>query len=319
LMAFRLAYFHDPMSNPYYAKASDASWVRILNLVGGGWTYLGGWLGESRGWLVLPIVVLMAPFRRAAVSMQLAISICLGQMLFVLFVRGDWMGCYRFVSPVLPVLAVVVVGSLVEAGKRWVRLSSTIGLMVLTWFLGIGTVTQLSFFRSHPTTPTTVVAQIGRTFLDLGHRLGIERPTLAHHDAGGTTYDAGIDLVDLGGLGDRAVAKHMKDREFIRQYLFVDRRPTFIFGSTHVFAAGKTQFYRMPEFEAYVRLRFPKRPYMRANLCHVRRDAIHAIPGVRLAENGDEPAGASPASPAEPDQIEATDTAASTEVWIVDD
>jgi hypothetical protein len=324
LMAFRLAYFHDPLSNPYYAKASDASWVRVLNFVGGGWSYLGGWLAESRAWLVVPVLVLMAPLRRAALSLQLAIAICLGQMLFVLFVGGDWMGCYRFVSPALPALAVVVVGSLAEAGKRWSRLSSTIGLVVLTWFMGIGTVTQLSLFRSHPTTPTSVVSQIARTFLDLGHRLGIERPTLAHHDAGGTTYEVGIDLVDLGGLGDRAVAKHMADREFIRKYLFVDRRPTFIFGSSHVFAAGATQFYRMPEFDAYVRLRFPKRPYMQADLCHVRRDAIHAIPGVRLVKQA-EATGLGALSPSLVDQDGTKgDKAAppeplSTEVWVVDE
>lgn len=334
LMVFRLAYFHDPLSNPYYAKASDASWLRVLNFVGSGWSYLGGWLAEGRAWLVVPVVVLMAPLRRASVSMQLAIAICLGQMLFVLFVGGDWMGCYRFVSPALPALAVVVVGSLVEAGKRWGRLSSTIGLVVLTWFLGIGTLTQLSLFRAHPTTPTTVVAQIARTFLDLGHRLGIEQPSLAHHDAGGTTYDAGIDLVDLGGLGDRAVAKHMGDREFIRKYLFVDRRPTFIFGSSHQFAAGATQFYRMPEFEAYVRLRFLGRPYMQADLCHVRRDAIHAIPGVRLVkqenkvdntgDNPDTKRGDNAPSPAPRNEDGVKETGApaqpgSRDVWIVDE
>jgi hypothetical protein len=285
LMAFRFAYFHDFMSNPYYAKATDANWLRVVNFVGAGWSYLSRWLADARTWLIVPLL-LIAPFRRAALPYQLAVGICLAQLLFVLFVGGDWMGSYRFVSPILPLLAILVVYSAVEAGERWSRLSSTVGCLILVWFLGIGTLVQLSLFRAHPTTPTSVVAQIGRTFVDLGHRLGIEHPSLAHHDAGGTTYEAEIDLVDLGGLADRTVAKHMTDRAFMRKYIFEDRRPTFIFGANNVFAAGGTQFYLMPEFAEYVPLRFPKRPFMTADLCHVRRDAIHAVPGVTEVKDG---------------------------------
>jgi hypothetical protein len=285
LMVFRLAYFHDPMSNPYYAKAGEANWLRVVNFVGSGWSYLSGWLADARTWLIIP-VALIAPFRRAPLAQQLAVAVCLAQLMFVLFVGGDWMGCYRFVSPALPILAVLIVGAVAEAGKRWSRLSSNLFCFILVWFLGIGTITQLTVFCAHPTTPTAVVAEIGETFVDLGHRLGIERPLLAHHDAGGTSYAAGIDLLDLGGLGDRIVAKHMGDREFMRRYIFVERRPTFIFGSSRTFAAGATEFYRMPEFSDYVPLRFPGRPFMKADLCHVRRDAIHAVPGVREVKEG---------------------------------
>jgi hypothetical protein len=284
LLSFRLGYFHEAMSNPYYAKSHEASWFRVVNFAGRGWAYLFGWLADARTWLLVPFV-LMAPWRGAPLAYQLAAAICVAQVPFMLYFGGDWMGCYRFISPVLPGLAAMVVFSVSEAGKRTSRFASNGTCLVLAWFLDIGVVSQLITFRAHPTTPTAVVAQIGRTFLDVGHRLGVERPTLAHHDAGGTSYEAGIDLVDLGGLGDRAVAKHLYDRAFMRKYIFEERRPTFVFGSNRSFAAGKTQFFLMSEFDQYVPIRFPGRPFMDADLCHVRRDVIHAVPGIREVKN----------------------------------
>jgi hypothetical protein len=286
LMAFRLAYFGDPLSNPYYAKARDANWPRLINFVGGGWSYLTGWLGDARTWLVVPLV-LVAPFSRAPRFLRLAVAVCLAQLGFLLYVGGDWMGCHRFVAPALPVLAVVVFHSARHAERQWRRLGSAGGVLVLVWFLGLGTLGQLMVFRDAPTTPTAVVGQIAWTFVEVGRRLGIRHPSLAHHDAGATSYETDLDLVDLGGLGDRVVAKHMNDRAFIRRYLFEERRPTFIFGSSHAFTAGDTEFYRLPEFRAYVPLRFPSRPFMKADLCHVRRDAVHSAPGIHLVTEGD--------------------------------
>ncbi|MEA2700840.1 MAG: hypothetical protein QOI66_5111, partial [Myxococcales bacterium] len=51
LTVFRLAYFHELLSNPYYAKATDANWFRLANFVGGGWSYVFGWLADARTWL----------------------------------------------------------------------------------------------------------------------------------------------------------------------------------------------------------------------------------------------------------------------------
>jgi hypothetical protein len=286
LLAFRLAYFHDPLSNPYYAKSEGSNALRLLNVVGGGWAYVYGWLGEARTWLVVPLL-LVAPWRDTPLRYRLAVAVCAAQLGFVLYFQGDWMGCYRFISPVLPALAVVAVVSITQAGERWRRLASNMTLLALVWLLGMGTISQLVVFRTRPTTPTAIVAQIGQTFVDLGHRLGVERPVLAHHDAGGTSYAAGIDLVDFGGLADRVIAKHMNDREFMRRYIFEERRPTFIFGVSTNFAAGRVDLEHMPEFAAqYVRVNFPGKPYMGAQLCHVRRDVIHAAPGIHEAPDG---------------------------------
>ena len=124
-----------------------------------------------------------------------------------------------------------------------------------------------------------VVARIAQTFVDVGHRLGVAHPSLAHHDAGGSSYETDVELVDLAGLVDRSIAKHMSDK-----------RPTFIFGAagaTSAFATNQTKFFLMPEFSAqYVAIRFPGRPFMAADLCHVRRDLIHTVPGIRQVGEG---------------------------------
>ena len=90
----------------------------------------------------------------------------------------------------------------------------------------------------NPTTPFAKVARIGAQLAETGKALGVEAPSLAHHDAGGTTYRSDIRLIDLGGLGDRAVAKNMGNADFIAKYLFEEEKPTFIFGASHNFAAG---------------------------------------------------------------------------------
>lgn len=286
LVVFRLAYFHDPLSNPYYAKSEGSSPLRLLNFAGGGWAYVQGWLSEARTWLVVPLL-LVAPWRGAPLRYRLAVAVCAAQLGFVLYFQGDWMGCYRFIAPMLPALAVVAVVSLTAAGERWGRLASSATILGLVWFLGMGTINELVAFRTRPSTPTAEVAKIGATFVELGRRLGVERPLLAHHDAGGTSYAADIDLLDLGGLADRVIAKHGHDRELMRRYIFEERRPTFIFGASDNFAASRIDLPHMPEFAQYVRLEFPGRPYMKAGLDHVRRDVIHEAPGVRHATDGD--------------------------------
>jgi hypothetical protein len=286
LMAFRLAYFHSPLATPYYAKAGRASWFRLVNFVGQGWLYTFDWLSDLRVWLIVPFLFL-APLRRAPLPYQLALAVCISQLAFVVFVGGDWMGCYRFVAPALPALAVCVVFAAAEAGRRWWRISSAVTCLAFVWIMGLGTITQLVLFRSDPTTPISVVAAVGRTFLELGHRLGVAAPSIAHHDAGGTSYDADMEVLDLAGLGDREVAMHATDAAFIRRYLFEIRRPTFVFGTNRSFLAGTTKFHLMPEFTAqYVPVQFPGRAYMQADLCHVRRDVIHEAPGIERVGEG---------------------------------
>jgi len=280
LEVFRLSYFGAAFPNPYYAKASSATFLRVLNLLGKGWGYVLDWLASSGAFVLIPLILLGVTWR-STLAVRLALAMAVAQIGFILYVGGDWMGCYRFVAPILPLLAIVVAGALAVLRPQLGPTRIEIMALGLAGLLGIGTTVGLLRFRLSPTTPTSVVTAIGREFVSLANRLGVEHPSLAHNDAGGTSWGAGIDLVDLGGLGCRAIALHMDDANFLRQYLFVERRPTFIFGSTTAFAAGRSRFHELPEFgEQYVPVRFTNKPYMEADLCHIRRDAIRPAAGV---------------------------------------
>jgi hypothetical protein len=302
LIAFRLAYFGDPLPNPFYAKAGDATFIRIFNVVGGGWDYLLSWAFGSGVVVVIPFIA-----RRFQKALPLAIAVGLAQLVahfaFVLYAAGDWMGCWRFVSPAIPTLAMIAgwayhhellgplpeaestagAGSTVTRGAvvRAAVMTATIGL------LGVGSTKQYLAFVSAPTTPYTVVAAIGERFVELAARLGKKDPILAHHDAGGTSYNAGIQLLDLGGLGSRTVAKHWHDAEFLSHYVLEEVKPDFVFGVANNFAAGYSLFWQRPKFKAdYVRVEFPGAPHMVSDLCHVRRELVEgrALPaGITLA------------------------------------
>lgn len=282
LLAFRLWYFGDPLPNPFYAKASDANFIHLVNVVGGGWNYVLTWVTSSGFLVVAPALILMK-LRKAPAALHVAAALVAGQLAFAVYAGGDWMGCWRFIAPIVPLLALLTAYALSQSKVAMrPREGRTLGLAVSA-LLVLCMARQLVLFETQPTTPQAIVAQIGHEFVSLASRLGIDEPTLAHHDAGGTSYDARIDLIDLGGLGNRAIAKHMDDAEFMASYLFEERKPTFFFGADSIFAAGKTKFHLRPEFKRdYVRLEFVGLSYMRSNLCHIRLEFAHSTDGVSL-------------------------------------
>lgn len=281
LLAFRMSYFGDPLPNPYYAKASDASFLRILNVFGGGWRYVLTWLETGAIFAVLPLLALLA-LRPLPPSMAAAIGLALGQLAFVLYAGGDWMGHWRFLAALAPLLALLVVfgfeRSRSGASGRAVRAMAWIAIAAVS----LATIRHLVEFRAAPTTPYEVVAQVGETFVELAARLGIEDPLLLHHDAGGTSYRARIRILDMTGLGDRAIAKHMHDPDFLRHYVLVEKKPDFVFGGV-MFATLNSQLHETEEFERdYVELSFGDDHLMAGGLCHVRRDRVREAPGIEL-------------------------------------
>lgn len=283
LLIFRISYFGDLWPNPFYAKASEANFLRLLNIVGGGWDYVLSWLMASGLFFAIPLLIIGMP-NRVPLPIASALAVAGGHIAFVLYAGGDWMGQWRFMSPVVPLLAIVVAYALdnQDSCLAFTPRRQTV-CVVLALVLSLCTAKQLAWFRADPTTPLERVAEIGKQFREVARRLGIDHPTLAHHDAGGTSYGAVIDLIDLGGLGNRAVAKHMDDTDFVSAYLFEQHKPTFIFGSATNFAAGRSKFHLRSEFARdYVRLEFPGLPYMRGDLCHMRRDRVREAPGIEV-------------------------------------
>jgi hypothetical protein len=254
LTAFRYWYFGDVLPNTFYAKATQANPLRLLNPLSGGWTYIRR-AAEACGWIVAVVPVLLLCSRRQASSPLLIVAavIIVAQLFFVVSVGGDWMAEFRFITPIVPIVSIVVA---LGFARLWLLLQGALGwekgglvVCVIVAVLMIGPqVRRLILFERHPTTPMQTVARIGQYFVDLADQAGVDEPSLLHHDAGGTSYVAGIRLIDLGGLCDRTVARHRHDREIMRRYLFHEQRPTFIY-SAKVFA-DRIGLETFPEFHA---------------------------------------------------------------------
>ena len=284
LLAFRLWYFEDPWPNPYYAKAAgSASFVRALNPFGGSWDYVLQYLSSSHAFVVIPLVLLGRIDWNVPRPVRLAAAVFAAQLAFILYAGGDWMGQFRFIAPVLPALALLVAHGLGTVPLTIGPFQDFVVRFVVFVVLALGTVSSLVGAVVKPTTPMSIVSSIGKTFLEIGVELGVEHPSLAHHDAGGTSFEAGIDVVDLGGLGNRAVAKHMADRQFMLDYILNRRKPTFVFGGRAVFAAGKTSFFDDEAFARdYVPLVVEGAPFMEADLSYVRRDLVRTTDRIEV-------------------------------------
>jgi hypothetical protein len=281
LILFRWVYFGDVLPNTFYAKADRSNPLRLLNPFSGGWLYVGGALAGG-AWTLGLVPALLALRDRERRPLVLAtLAVIAGQLLFVVPVGGDWMGEFRFMSVIVPAIALLVAIGLDETHRllaaaavprRWVVLACAIPAAIIA----MSQVPRLLVFAAQPTTSLEAVARIGQHFVDLARRAGIANPTLLHHDAGGTAYIARIHTIDLGGLCDRTIAKHWRERETIRRYIFEEQRPTFIY-SASVFAK-KIGLEDFPEFERdYVPLPPAPEPSLAGDIRRVRRECARSL------------------------------------------
>lgn len=283
LMVFRLAYFGDLMPNTYYAKASSSNPLRLLNPASGGWSYVAAAVSGC-GWTLglAPILVVLASPRRSATA-SAALMIVTAQIFFVVSVSGDWMKEFRFIAPIVPAVSLLIGEGLAQiaglsraSGFSARRLALTCA--PLAAFMVFPQMQRLIVFAHDPTTPLATVASVGQYFKELGARAGLEDPLLLHHDAGGTSYVANIRVLDLAGLCDRTIAREWRDRERMRQYIFEERRPEFIYSGPYF--AQRIDLEEFPEFEAdYVPLPPAPRPELDGYIRCVRRDIYERLFG----------------------------------------
>lgn len=287
LGAFRLAYFGDLMSNPYYAKAESASFARLLNPLGGGWGYVFDWMAASGAAVLLPTLA-AAGLRHAPRHVVLAAALVGGHLAFVVSVQGDWMGQFRFVSPLLPLLAVMLGHALQELRARIGEVHHAVLATASALLLALFGFKAMTGFVAAPTTPFAVVSAVSAEFERVAAAMGVADPSIAHHDAGGTTWRSGLRLLDLAGLCERRVAKSLGDRDRLRDLALDEFRPTFFYGKSDLFADKAARFADDPRFvRDYAPLVFARLPQMAADYCHVRRDQVRACDAVRIERDGD--------------------------------
>lgn len=242
LEVFRLAYFAWPVPNSFYIKRSTYFYGKdLIDLRSEGWSYVGAWLEAYK----LKHALALAPLALLgvrAMTARVALLACVAAGMFLpVYSHGDWMEEFRFLTFVAPLVAL----SIAEGVRGVTRLPLALAPRSLQTLLALG-LTPLAAYvvlsqsarawpgrfqvtRTHNTLEFSLVRQRGR-YLNLASRMfGIENGTDLDPDVGGTAYDSGLQIVDLYGLGEVAVAHtHGANPSGEREFIFRERRPTYI-------------------------------------------------------------------------------------------
>ncbi|MET0134869.1 MAG: hypothetical protein ABW215_14905 [Kibdelosporangium sp.] len=147
---------------------------------------------------------------------------------------ADWMGEYRFATPIWVLTAfvgsVVVVEAMSAARIR--------GRVLLAAVLVLGAAFSVNQFYGQATaytnavkTPMCVVAERdGRTVNGMADVLGLRDGSVGVIDLGGMSLTSRLRVVDLAGLGNAQTADylHDNDRPGLRDHIFNEVKPSFI-------------------------------------------------------------------------------------------
>jgi hypothetical protein len=198
-----------------------------------------GQLIEYLGWLAVVVVAgclamtMLRPSRVRSGLVALLVPLVLGIAAYCILLP-DWMGQYRFASPVWALGALVGVIVVFEAVRR-ARIRGRLVLAVATALAVVASATQLydqaKAYSAAVKTPLCVVAERdGRTMNGFADLLGLQHPTAGVIDLGGQALTSRLRLVDLGGLGDRETAEYIGREDYagLRGYILDEVKPDFI-------------------------------------------------------------------------------------------
>ncbi|MEU7582711.1 hypothetical protein AB0B50_34605 [Streptomyces sp. NPDC041068] len=231
-LAWRYAVFGRLVPNTAVAKAQELPDAELFSRTTGELLTFAGWPAV----LVAAALTGIALTRRgmprtalAAVVLPLALTLCAFGIL-----EPDWMGMYRFATPVWPLgvlaLTLAAVGLAERGGPRpraAVALALS-GTLLLSWSAQRERAAE---FRAEPTLPMClVVNRDGVVFNEYADRLGIRDASVLLPSLGGTLLTSDLKVYDLAGLTEPRIADALAagDAEALRTYAFDELRPTFV-------------------------------------------------------------------------------------------
>ena len=202
LVVFRRGYYDAWLPNPYYAKGADE-----LHLAAG-FAYLVSFVRSA--WQVIPLFGLAAFGARFARSWRLrrvctyALLCTGGYALYIAKVGGDFMQ-YRFAWPVYLVLAAGGLAGLSELARRQLAPAAAMGI-------GIAALSALPPVLEHDYAMQSLAEMNAYTELGLevGPALDAALPAgtrVATTLAGTISYRSRLEIIDMWGLNDRAIAR----------------------------------------------------------------------------------------------------------------
>jgi hypothetical protein len=199
---FRLAYYHSLLPNTYYAKVYGVplgfrviSGIQYWRIYARNAPYLA---------LMVFIVAIAAIAKRRIARFDLGLGACLlAYALYVLDCGGDHMVAFRFMVPMIPLLAVALVRGIRELGG----LRTTYSAVAVTIVLALVSARQIAPSVENPLVRDgagLIGEQIGR-YINLHWAPG---SVVGTNVAGTTAYFADqLTFIDMLGLNDRTIAK----------------------------------------------------------------------------------------------------------------
>jgi hypothetical protein len=163
----------------------------------------------------------------------------------------DWMGEYRFGTPFMVLAAPAVLGLAGASAERlaWPRLRRGLVAAAIVASASFDFVARARAFAADPIVPFAEIARRARTVAAWARDAGVRGRTYLCADAGGTLWDAELELVDLGGLTDPVIARTLEhhEKEFF-DYVLAVRRPALI--ELHGYWTKRARLYADPRFSS---------------------------------------------------------------------
>lgn len=229
-LAWRLAEFHSVVSNTTVAKSQTPPTVSDLSKAAD--------LAGYAGWPIVLVAVvcvgtaLARPSRARTGLVALLVPLLLAVLAYAVLVQ-DWMGEYRFATPIWPLAAYATAISMAQVLPHLAvrgRATLTVLTALACVVTGVGWQQDAARFRVGPTLPVCVVAAQAREYDGYARLLGLRDATVLLPDIGGTALVTHLRVVDLAGLADARIAEYWahSDMDGLRNYVFTSLRPTII-------------------------------------------------------------------------------------------
>lgn len=232
IFTVRFTLFRHWLPNTYFAKVTaQTSWELGLFYVR---TFFATY-GVVYLLCGLPLFALLT--WRTRVPALVAMAQATSAIVFAVLIGGDWMRHFRFMQAMQgPYWALCLLGlfallSWRPRRARWLepyRSSLLLVSLAPIAFFGLHGWSQRVHWASvDHDLGMQKIAKVGALYRQLGDRLDLGRPLLiADVDAGGMSFPPGIDVLDMGGLGDRTFGYSWTRRPSdIVDYFFDYRRP----------------------------------------------------------------------------------------------
>ncbi|MDP9313302.1 MAG: hypothetical protein M3R24_20865 [Chloroflexota bacterium] len=232
-LVWRYTYFGYWVPNTFYAKVTDRHLSQLLSYIRNpgdpGRLYITTYVTQYNVLFSLVFVILALITWRYWRTHLLLAGILGGGLLYVVYVGGDWWHEFRFLSPLLPIVALLIQAGLsrirdVFRAERCVFPTLAATLLVLT---AVPNITAARQYNN--TVPLKGVVAQAQQWQSIAAQLQLHTPKFLQPDVGGISFMApDLRIVDLGMLTDIHLARFTYYPPFFKQYIFEEERPEFL-------------------------------------------------------------------------------------------